>query len=67
MSIMNKRNLVKYSKFYVQLEKIENELRDAVNLGMYLKVAEPELFKKLDDAADAITNYFDDEDDCTPK
>ncbi len=34
---------------------------------MYLKVAEPELFKKLDNAADAITNYFDDEDDCTPK
>lgn len=64
---MNKRNLVKYSKFYVQLEKIENEPRDAVNLGSYLKTAEPELFKKLDNAADAITDYFDEDDDCTPK
>jgi len=60
---MTKRNLIKYSKFYVQLEKIEKEIRDVVDLGMHLKAADPVLFKKLDDAADAITGYFDEDKD----
>lgn len=60
-SHMIKRDLLKYSKLYVQLEKLEIELRDASNLGIHLKVATPELFKKLDDAADAIYRYFNEE------
>lgn len=58
---MRKRDLVRYGKFYVRLEKLESELRDAVNLGLHIKAAEPELFKKMDEAADAITKYFDSE------
>ena len=58
---MIKRDLLKYSKFYVQLEKLEIELRDTVNLGIHLKAANPELFKKLDDAADAVFQYFNEE------
>lgn len=58
---MKKRDLVRYGKFYVRLEKLEGELRDAANLGLHLKAAEPELFKILDEAADAITTYFDTE------
>jgi len=50
-------------KFYVQLEKIEKEIRDVVDLGMHLKAADPVLFKKLDDAAAAITGYFDEDND----
>ncbi len=56
---INKRNLVKYSKFYVKLETIEKELRDVVELGMHLTAADLELFKNLDDAADTISDYFD--------
>ncbi len=59
---MSKRNLIKYSKFYVRLEKIERQLRDVVDLGIHLKTATPELFEKLDAAAEAIKEYFDDED-----
>ena len=59
---MSKRNLIKYSKFYVRLEKIERHLRDVVDLGIHLKTATPELFEKLDAAAEAIKEYFDDED-----
>ena len=59
---MSKRNLIKYSKFYVRLEKIERKLRDVVDLGIHLKTATPELFEKLDSAAEAIKEYFDDED-----
>lgn len=59
---MSKRNLIKYSKFYVRLEKAERELRDVVDLGIHLKTAAPELFEKLDSAAEAIKEYFDDED-----
>lgn len=58
---MIKRDLLKYSKLYVQLEKLEIELRETSNLGIHLKVATPELFKKLDDAADAIYEYFNEE------
>lgn len=58
---MIKRDLLKYSNLYVRLEKLEVELRDASNLGVHLKVATPELFKKLDDAADAIYEYFNEE------
>jgi hypothetical protein len=47
----------------MQLEKLEVELRNASNLGVHLKVATPELFKKLDDAADAIFRYFNEEED----
>ncbi len=59
---MSKRNLIKYSKFYVRLEKIERQLRDVVDLGIHLKTATPELFEKLDSAAEAIKEFFDDED-----
>ena len=59
---MNKRNLIKYSKFYVQLEGIEKQIRDTVDLGIHLKTATPKLFEKLDSAAEAIKEYFEDED-----
>lgn len=58
---MIKRDLLKYSKFYVELEKLEIKLRDTSNLGIHLKAANPALFKKLDDAADAIYQYFNEE------
>lgn len=58
---MIKRDLVKYSKFYVDLEKLEIQLRDTGDLGIHLKAANTELFKKLDDAADAIYQYFNEE------
>ena len=58
---MIKRDLLKYSKLYLQLEKLEIELRETSNLGIHLKAATPELFKKLDDAADAIYLYFNEE------
>ncbi len=54
--------MIKYSKFYVRLEKIERQLRDVVDLGIHLKTATPELFEKLDAAAGAIKEFFDDED-----
>ena len=46
----------------MRLEKIERQLRDVVDLGIHLKTATPELFEKLDAAAEAIKEYFDDED-----
>lgn len=58
---MIKRDLLKYSKFYVELEKLEIKLRDTTNLGIHLKAANPGLLKKLDDAADAIYQYFNEE------
>lgn len=58
---MIKRDLLKYSKFYVQLEELEIKLRDVSNLGVHLKAANPALFKNLDDAADAIHRYFNEE------
>lgn len=58
---MIKRDLLKYSKLYVQLEDLEIKLRDISNLGLHLKAATPDLFKKLDDAADAIARYFNEE------
>ncbi len=58
---MIKRDLLKYSKFYVQLEELEIKLRDTGDLGIHLKAANPALFKKLDDAADAIYQYFNEE------
>ncbi len=58
---MIKRDLLKYSKLYIQLEKLEIELRNTSDLGIHLKAATPELFKKLDDAADAISQYFNEE------
>lgn len=64
---MIKRDLLKYSKLYVQLERLEIELRETSNLGIYLKAATPELFKKLDDAADAIYRYFNEEETEEPE
>lgn len=64
---MIKRDLLKFSKFYVQLEELEIRLRETSDLGLHLKAANPGLFKKLDDAADAIYNYFNEEEIEKPK
>ncbi|MGI8493735.1 MAG: hypothetical protein ACR2L1_00275 [Pyrinomonadaceae bacterium] len=58
---MKKRDLVKYSGFFVRLEELERQLRALVDLGVHLKAANPGLLKKLDDAAEAINEYFDEE------
>jgi len=58
---MIKRDLLKYSKFYVYLEELEIKLRDTSNLGIHLKSANPALLEKLDDAAEAIYQYFNEE------
>ena len=58
---MIKRDLVKYSKFYVELEKVELQLRDLVDLGTHLKTGDEDLLKKLDAAAEAIHKYFNEE------
>ena len=63
---MIKRDLLKYSKLYVQLEKLEIELRDTSNLGVHLRAANPVLFEKLDDAAEAIYQYFNEEEKDRP-
>ena len=64
---MIKRDLLKYSKFYVQLEELEIKLRDTGDLGIHLKATHPALFEKLDAAADAIHHYFNEEEKDTLK
>jgi len=55
---MIKRDQVKYSRFYAQLEDLEIKLREIGDLGIHLKAANPELLEKLHEAADAIHEYF---------
>lgn len=60
---MIKRDQVKYSRFYAQLEDLEIKLREVGDLGIHLKAADPELLKKLDDASAAIHEYFNKEEE----
>jgi len=58
---MKKRDLVKYSQFYVRLEELEKQIRELVDLGVHLKTANLDLLNRLDETADRISKYFDEE------
>ena len=50
--------MVEQSKFYVNLSDLEKQIREISSIGVYLKLTDPGLLKKLDDAADGINEFF---------